>query len=251
MLPETDVYLRRDPSVVMEDNFNNGPNGWTQLLDVTTPRGVLTLDSEIAYGGSSYSLMLSTEDYIDGAQFPWGSCTAIKRMQRPTYGSTVYGDFQWAWGALHGQNTPRFIEFGIDTADASGVRHYYVFRWHNYDETAGQRITQWKVNNNGSYDSIIGAVMDHGYNENKRNLQRLEFELDLANSTYAGLRINGLGFGSLAPVPDNSLRTMAPPPTSLPEFANGFNAAVNLRNSINTTATKSWMNLAYAKVVVQ
>lgn len=251
MLPELDVFPRRDTSVLMEDDFSNGPQGWAQLLDIATPRGVLTLDPEITYGGSRYSLMLSTEDYPDGANCNWGSCVALKRMSRPTWAKTIYADIQWAWGSRWGNKSPRIIEFGIDQADQNGQRRYFRFRWHNYDEDAGTRITQWKVDNAGTYVSIPGAVMDHGYNENKRNLNRVEFEIDLENSTYAGLRINGLGFGSLAETPDNSLRAWAPAATSLPDFANGLNLCINLRNNIQTTQTKSWMNVAYAKVVAQ
>lgn len=249
ILPEVDVYPRRDTSVLMEDDFTNGPQGWAQLLDIATPRGVLTLDPEITYGGSKYSLMLSTEDYPDGAEDNWGSAVALKRMSRPVGASTIYADIWWAWGSLWGNETPRFIEFGIDQADESGSRRYYRFRWHNYDEDAESRITQWKLEHGGTYTSISGAVMDHGYNENKRNLHRLEFEIDLENNTYAGLRINGLGFGSLADTPDNTLRAYAPASSSLPDFANGLNLCVNLRNCIQTASTKSWMNIAYAKVV--
>lgn len=249
ILPEVDVYPRHDPSVLMEDNFNNGPQGWAQLLDIATPRGVLTLDPEITYGGSKYSLMLSTEDYPDGANCNWGSAVALKRMARPVGCKTVYADIQWAWGALWGRNTPRFIEFGIDQANSGGQRRYYRFRWHNYDEDANSRITQWKIDSAGAYISVPGAVMDHGYNENKRNLHRLEFEIDLENETYAGLRINGLGFGSLAATPDNSLRAHSPGVGSLPDFANGLNLCINIRNCIQTAQTKSWMNIAYAKVV--
>lgn len=250
MLPEIDVHPRRDPAVLMEDDFNNGAQGWAQLIDIATPRGVLTLDSEITYGGSAHSLMLSTEDYTDGAAMNWGSAVALKRMARPNGAKTAYADIQWAWGALYGRDTPRFIEFGFDQADPTGTRRYYRFRWHNYDEDTDTRIKQWKIDDSTGYISVPGAAMDHGYNENKRNLQRLEFEVDLENETYAGLRINGLGFGSLAAVPDNSLRAYSPAAGSLPDFANGFNLCVNLRNCIQTTQTKSWMNIAYAKVVV-
>jgi hypothetical protein len=251
MLPELDVYPRRDTSVLMEDDFNSGPQGWAQLLDIATPRGVLTLDSEITYGGSAHSLMLSSEDYPDSANCNWGSAVALKRMARPVWAETIYADIQWTWGAQYGRDTPRFIEFGIDQADQDGQRRYFRFRWHNYDEDADARIHQWKLDDTSGFVSIAGADMDHGYNENKRNLHRLEFEIDLANNTYAGLRVNGLGFGSLATVPNNSLRAYAPTVGSLPDFANGLNLCVNLRNCIQTSSTRSWMNIAYAKVVAQ
>lgn len=250
MLPELDVMIRRDPSVLCEDDFRNGAQGWVQLLDIATPRGVLTLDSEIAYGGSQYSLLLSSEDYPDGANCNWGSAVAIKRMSRPVGATRAYADIQWAWGARWGRNTPRFIEFGFDQADQNGQRRYFLFRWVNFDEGTQTRVTKWQVNNGGVYTDIPGAVMDHGYNENKRNLQHVEFDVNLATGKYAGLRVNGKGFGSLAPNPDNTLAAFGPPTGTLPDFANGFNLAVNLRNCINTANTKSWLNLAYAKVVV-
>lgn len=249
MLPELDVIQKRDPAVLCDDNFNNGPSGWTQLLDVTTPTGPVILDSEITWDNSRYSLLLSTEDQSNAAGRTWGFAMAIKRLARPAGISKVYYDLRWSWGSTWGENTPRAIEFGIDQADSAGQRRFFMIRWKNYDETTSTRTHQWQVLHNGVYTDIPGATVDSGYNENKRNLQRLEMVFDLAAGCYDGLRVAGTGFGSLASTPDNSLRAFSPAASTLVPFANGLNPMVSIRNRNNTTSTRTWVNLAHAKVV--
>lgn len=248
MLPELDVYPRRTPGVLCEDNFNNGPSGWTQLLNGTNPTGPLILDSEIAYAESRYSLLLSTEDYSDASK-PWGFAMAIKRLARPAGVTKIYVDMQWAWGSVAGQNVPRAYEFGIDQADVSGNRRFFIWRWLNYDEAGSARVTKWQLLNNGTYTDIPSAVGDFGYNENKRNLHRLEYVVNVSTGVYDGLRYNGVGFGSLAATPDTTLNAYAPALTTLAPFASGLNVMASIRNRTNTNTTKSWMNIAYCKVV--
>lgn len=250
VIGEVNAIPKREPGLIFEDDFNRGTAGWTQLMDVTAPTGPVLLDSEITYNNSRYSLLLSTEDQANSAGRTWGMGMALKRLGRPKGAQKVYLDYQWAWGSTWGENTPRAIEFGLDQADENGVRRFFMFRWKNYDETTSTRTHQWQVLHNGVYTDIAGATVDNGYNENKRNLNRLEMVFDLASGVYDGLRCNNIGFGSLASTPDNSLRAYAPAATTLVPFANGFNPMVSIRNRLNTNSTRCWVNLGYAKGLV-
>lgn len=257
MLPELDVYPGRKPGLLFDDNFNNGTCGWTQLLEVTLPTGMVLLDTEITYAESRYSLLLSTENQANTAARPWGSATAIKRLGRgPTVGKVCY-EFWFAWGSLAGQNAPRSIDFGLDQCDPSGNRKFFKFKWMNYDDLTGtpSRVTQWCVSHEGGQYSftnsgvaaIPGAVIDLGYNENKRNINHVECVFDVGAGCYDGLRVNGRGFGSLADTPDNSLRAFSPPAETLTNFKSGFNATFEIRNRVNTNVTKAWANLCRAR----
>lgn len=247
-----EVYAvpKREPGLVFEDDFNNGPAGWVQLVTETNPTGPLVLDSSITHNNSRFSLLLLSGDYPNSAGRVWGGATALKRMSTPEGAKKFYMEFFWSWGSLHGQNTPRAIDFGLDMADKDGLRRLYRYRWLNYDESSSTRVHKWQLHDQtAGFVDIPGADVDCGYNENKRNLFRLEMVFDLEAGVYDGLRVNGIGFGSLAPEPDESLRDYGPEPHMLVPFANGFNPLVDLRNRLNTTSTSAWVNLAYAKGV--
>lgn len=248
MLPELDVYPGRKPGLLLDDTFDRGTCGWTQLVDVSLGQGVLLLDTEITWGESGYSLLLSTEDYSNVAGKPWGSASAIKRLGRgPTVGKVCL-EFWWAWGSLAGQDTPRSIDFGLDQCDPTGARKYFKFKWMNYDDLAATpgRITQWGMSDPSGTNGFVpipGAVIDHGYNENKRNINHIECVFDVGAGVYDGLRVNGQGFGSLAATPDSSLRSYAPTAETLTNFKSGFNATMDIRNRVSTNVTKTWANL--------
>lgn len=242
--------LIEQPGLIVDDNFNNGAAGWTQLLDRTKPTGIILLDSEITYGNSRYSLLMQTENQTDTEVNSWGSAMAIKRMYQPNLADSVYMDFYWSWASTFGQNTPRAIDFGLDQCSNSGQRQFFKVRWKNFDETTGQRVHQWQINNNSDvFQDIPGATVDCGYNENKRNLYRLECVFDLKNHHHSGVRINGIGFGSLAETPDNSLNSVAPAVETLQPFANGFNPIVQIRNNLQTNNCKCWVNLGRVRAL--
>ena len=244
-------------TILFEDNFDNGACNWTQLIHAPAgggpirPIGVLTMDTEISHGGSSSSLMLSTGDQPNtGGNY--GSCMAIKRLSRGPDTGRVFYEFFWSWGSLAGQNTPRAIQFGLDEADENGVRRYYKVRWENWRHVSGGsgsgRTMQYQLllGDNTMLD-IPGAVFEHGYNENKRNLNHLEMIVDLNANVYDGLRINGVGFGSLADVPNDSLRAYGTHTSTLVPFSLGMNATFEVLNRTDTVNTAAWANLAYAR----
>jgi hypothetical protein len=242
---EIDVFTRRDPAVMNDDNFNNGPQGWVQLISGQYPEGgPIMLDSEITAHGSRYSLFLqSGTNNMDGVNDCWGGCVAIKRMYRHNPAKKIYMEWLWAFGTEFKYDTPRTVFFGLDTCDAAANRRFFQTRW-----LAATKAYQ--VFHNGTWTDLPGVTYPHAFNENKRNLNHTEVVFDLENNRYDGLRVNGIGYGSLAPTPDGSLNAYGPLVENLPTFEGGFNPVIGFYNSNTDTTTHGWMNLAHQRTVI-
>lgn len=243
---EVDAYPRRDPAVLNEDDFNNGPQGWVQLMSGATPEGgPIMLDTEITDNGSRYSLFLQAgTGNQDGVGDCWGAAVAIKRMMRKETAAKVYMEWKWAMGTEFAYTAPRCVMFGLDTCDAGAVRHFFQVRW----LSSTDRYQCWHA---GAWTDLPGPITyPHAFNENKRNLNHTEAVFDLSNARYDGLRINGVGYGSLSTTPDATLQAYAPSTESLVTFEGGFNALFGIWNSNTTTTTHSWANLAYQRTVI-
>ncbi|WP_395704872.1 hypothetical protein [Rhodococcus ruber] len=251
VLGEVHAIRKREPGLIAEDNFATGMCNWTQLINGNVPAGVVYLDSEITHE-SPYSLILGT-----GSQPSWGEGTqgyaaSFKRLSRGPSVGKVYMHWKFAYGSVLGTNYPRNVDFGLDQCDPDGERRFFKIRWLNYDETAGARVSKFQVNGDPSstWIDVPGAAVDLGYNENKRNLWDVEAIFDVEAGLYDGLRVNGLGFGSLAPVPDNALRSLSGPhPHMLAQFKSGMNCGIEVYNRLQVAGTPAWVNLAYFKAV--
>lgn len=245
--------IARDQRVLFEDDFRNGPSGWTQLIHGTKPNGTIGLSSEITFNNSPYSLVLQSGDQVDGAG-NFGGATAIKRMGRGATVGKLYVEFYWGWGSKWGENAPRAYDFGCDQADLDGNRKYFKIRWFNYDAGNGRPAKYQLLTVNGSdelvFVDIPGANIDHGFNENKRNLHHLEAIFDIDAGVYDGVRVDGTGFGSLAATPNASLREYSPKDEFLAPFKGGFNVSMDIRNRNDTNGTQAFGVLAYARGVL-
>lgn len=253
VIGEVDATIKRDPSLLFDNEFNDGLGGWVQLVSGTQPAGPIGLVTMPGLG-DGMCLSISTEDKADtGGLF--GSAMAIKRLTRISPAGKVTFDVWWAWKAYHGANNFRAIDFGIDTADAAGARVFYKFRWLNYDEGGAAQVQKLQLATgtlaSPTFTDFPGSpTFALGLNENKSNLAHFVMVVDLATGFYEGFSANGTGYGSLAAVPDTSLHAFAPPGGTLTAFANGMNFAVELRNRTNTNSSKSWVFLDRARGVV-
>lgn len=248
----------RAPKVIAEDTFDRGTCGWTQLVEGVHGTGPMVLDSEITYGESRHSLLFMTGEHSFSSHKPWGNASGIKRLSRGPSVGKVLATWKFAYGGPRSGDTsahPRNIDFGIDQATPEGLRRFFKARWLNYDETTSTRVSEMRIDvakQGGGREYItvpVGPAGDAkvalGVNENKRNLWTVELAVDVDAGVYDGLRVNGKGWGSLAPVPDNSLRAYGPEPHNLAQFASGFNACFEVCNRIETDASTAWANLAY------
>lgn len=249
---EVQAIKKRQPGLLWEDDFNNGPQGWVQLLNGRVPAGVVYLDHEITYNGSGHSLLIGTEDQSSAGTRVWGYGVAIKRMSRPAVVGKLYVEWWWAWGSLHGQDTPRNIDFGVDQCAPDGTRRFFKVRWLNYDEGSSTRVSKYQLETAGAstFVDVPSGAINHGYNENKRNLYHLEAVFDVGAGCYDGLRVNGQGFGSLASPADTSLRSNTLASTTLASFSGGLNCAVEVYNRLNTNSSKAWVNVAYSRGII-
>lgn len=242
---ELDVFTRRDPAVLNDDDFNNGPQGWVQLISGNYPEGgPIMLDSEITAHGSRYSLFLqSGTGNMDGVNDAWGGCVAIKRMYRHQPAKKVYMEWKWAFGTEFKYDTPRVLFFGLDTCDANAERRFFQYRYRTDNDA-------YEALHNGVWTTLPGVTYPHAFNENKRNLNHTEAVFDLENNRYDGLRINGIGYGSLAATPNSSLQPFFPKVEQLVTFEGGFNPIFGFYNSNINSQTHGWANLAHQRTVI-
>ena len=253
---ELDVFRRRDPAVMNEDDFNNGPSGWVPLMGSQEPEGVLTLDSEITDNGSRYSLFLQTGSANqDGVGDAWGVCHALKRLARPQTAKKDYMEWKWAFGTEFFYDSPRQVVFALDTCNREAKRNFFELRWLNWTNVpTPNNPRRYEVRHNGVWTPLIVGgqeiVYPHGFNENKRNLIHTEAVFDIENACYDGLRVNGVGYGSLAPTPNADLRSYSPGTVDLPTFEGGFNVMFGINNKNTNAQTHSWANLCYQRTVV-
>lgn len=249
--------LKYDLKLICDDTFNNGPSGWVQLIGSQYPFGVVMWDQEYAYNDSRGSLLLETgNNQVDGVNGNWGGLTAIKRLWRPPAASiqvTPIIEMEWVWyyGSQYDQNSPRTIIFGADTCDpSSDPRYFFQHRWLNWDGASGTRVTKYQLmQSDGTWVDIPGGTYIHGWNENKRDWHRTRVRFDLYNGCYDGFMIDGLGFGSLAATPDNSLRAFGPPHQTLPTFEGGLNPMFAIYNKSDAAInTHAWAGLGRMRV---
>ncbi len=237
-----------DSKVLFDDVFTGGPafHRWEPLISNNIPRGVVGWDQ----GG----LVLCTEDQPDGAEasFPQGQATAIKRITR-FEGATKYAfEVWWSWWAMYG-GAEKFkaVEFAIDTCKPEGARHYYSYRWLNYNENTHERESHWYLRAGTEEIPTYTLLPDGGegagqtpfpslpYNEGKRNMVYTRMVVDLNAEVYEGLKVNNSGWGSLNPQPNTEHRAFTGSTSNLPTFDNGLNFIVNLRNLLEGSKSSS------------
>lgn len=188
------LTLYRDPSVLWEDDFRSGPQGWAQLMHINKPAGMLTLDEHITYNGSPYSLRLNTGDFTDTAGNNFGSSTAIKRLGRgANVGDTgkIYAEAYFACASNWGETRPRALDFGIDQADPLGNRRYFKARWSNLDPATNARSPRLQL--------LTGALISTTSGSPTVTIEAAA--ADIPNGTlHAGQSITGTGIPNSATV---------------------------------------------------
>lgn len=246
------TYRDRNPRVLCDDTFDSGPQGWVQLMGSQYPEGVISLDSEITFDSSRHSLLLECADGAqDGVSNNWGSCTALKRVWRGNDAGIIECEWVWAYGSQYDTNSPRHVIFGLDTCHpSSSPRYFFQIRWLNYDSPTTTRVTKYQMlTPSNVWVDIPGAVIDHPWNENKRDLHRTQAQFNLSTGKYEGLRVDGIGFGSFADTPDTTMSAYGPSSQTLGSFKHGNNPFFSIANKSNTASNNhGWANLAAFKM---
>jgi hypothetical protein len=221
--------------VLFEDTFNDGLDGWTELMTGTSPVPGPIWTSRITSRGSG-GMLLQTGDALDNTKF--GTAVGIKRLMMPFYdgihlakiGSEYLFDFSSEY-----PDRPRAFDFGLDTQTPSGTRHWYKIRFQNYDESASQQTTKWQVLSGNAYADIPGAGGFTIWNEGKANMFHIKFVVDLEAQKYVSFWVNGKSFdlsGFSAP-------TLEPYAAN---FEHGMNYTVEVRNRTDASRP-NWCRL--------
>lgn len=249
------VYRERSPQVLFDDEFDNGPCGWTQLMGGgygapygdNAAGGAISLVSWPSLDGGN-SLEFHSEDIAPSS--PSADPMILKRTTRmaDVDGRNMIGFEVWfAYKALHfGSITPRAFDFGMDTATSDGHRRFGKFRLFTNDGS-----NKWQIATGaspGTFTDIPGSNgLIVGINENKVGWNKLEFRWDLVTHTYTGLVVNGTPFGTEVGGPALPAGNTFVDEGILAPFANGQNFCVQIRNRTDTSNSKVWAYLARAK----
>ncbi|NDK91022.1 hypothetical protein GYA93_15730 [Gordonia desulfuricans] len=257
VIGEVHAINKREPGLIAEDNFATGHCNWVQLLNGNVGAGVVYLDSRIVHE-SPYSLCVGTGYQSSIGEGTQGYGAAFKRLSRGPVLGKVYAHWKFAYGSEGGENYPRNVDFGLDQCDPDGERRFFKIRWLNYDEATSTRVSKFQVNGDpaSTWIDVPGAAIDLGFNEAKRNLFDVEAVFDATTGKYDGLRVNGLGFGTLAtdsegaPQPDATMQALSGPhPHTLNQFKGGMNVGIEVYNRLQVAGSPAWVNLAYFKAV--
>lgn len=252
------VFRERSPRVLFDDEFEDGPCGWVQLMGggYSAPYGdnaaggAMGLVSWPSLDGGN-SLEFHSEDAAPST--PSADPMVLKRLTRPAAvdGRNLIGFEVWfAYKNLHSAGiTPRAFDFGLDTATDAGARKFGKFRLFTNDGS-----NKWQMASGaapGTFTDIPssgGLVV--GINENKVGWNKLEFYYDIVTHTYAGLIVNGTPFGTEvggAALPSAAGVNGFVDEGTLAPFSNGLNFCVQIRNRTDTSDSKTWAYLARAK----
>lgn len=226
--------------LLFDDSFDDGFEGWVELMDIATPKAPLSLTSYPVMSGR-HALKLSTANTQDAGIH--GHCTALKRLTRAKEG-ILYFDLWFSWGSAYPPNTPRVLQFGIDTQTTTD-RNFWKWRFVNFDEATNTRVRKWVVSS-GTADTYIdipgasGASVDVPYNENKQNYCYVKFGLDMVKNRYHSFQIYDQVF---------DLTTLGAPPTDYFTnlFDHGLNFIVDIYNRNSTPNSQAWMTIDRAR----
>lgn len=248
-----------DSEVLLDTNFKDGPDGFTQLVSTSTPSGILGWTPNGTHGGGA--LTLNTCNAADGG-VGHTECYAYRRISRfaksPGLPFRLKLEAWWGYQSRFGATNFWGIEFGFDQANSSGVRYYPNLRWHNSEDNTNMD-QRWYVqtgspaspaytllpgpdSGTAGGSGFTGNIQTNlGYNENKHNMfyTALIFEASSDSSTivYDGFQVQDRGFGSLvaanvasaqaAPFSGGVLTTAANVPTGFPTSGTLYVAGVS------------------------
>lgn len=270
------TYVQRNPRVIFgPDDFSNGPCGWTHINNGNTFTAPLLPASYPSIDGPS--LQLTTEDGTPVSGVPWNYAMAIKRGAYPFDATKVRFDLHLSIAAPHSGSPwsgPRNIDIGLDTGYSSATgsnnnRAFYRLRYLINDEAATGPNMRFQVSQGGlgiaaastftdcvAADGTTPITYPLGYNENKRDPMHIQLEVNLANRTYLGMSVNGIGYGSMATTPDNTFSSLGTASIDrltsggYATFYGGFNASVEVYNRTNSALSKTKVFIMSPKVEV-
>lgn len=237
-------------NIIFDNTFENGMDGWCQLLTPSTT--TVELGSVYIADRGSFSgncIAIRTSDVSSTVR--GGVSMGLKRSSQ-YFGAGKYLAEFWTsiWNNTSDVDRPRLYAWGLDTALQDGTRKFFEVRWLNYDEGLSQRVFKFQVHIGSSWVDVPNGTWDIPTNENKDLVFYLAMEVDLVAGTYEGIQIaNLLKSGSLNPKPDNSIRNLGVVGTSsLPTFANGLNMTASVINRSNASFSGGRVDIHRARL---
>lgn len=182
--------------IIIEDNFDDGLNGWTWLMEHNSPVPGPVWSSRRAYRGKG-SMLLETGNVIRMDSSGAGFATAIKRLTLPknedgSYIPVIESDYWFGWNSANA-NSPSFIQFGLDTQrpDVKTHRLYFKIRFEVYDDTNSKRTGVIKLATPNGYVNVIDKDNYLYWNEAKAGFFNVRFTVNINTGKYETLWVNG------------------------------------------------------------
>lgn len=224
--------------IITEDQFDDGLNGWTWLMDHHSPISPPVWSSRRAFRGKG-SMLLETGNVLRMHASGAGTATAIKRLTLPknedgSYVPIIESEYWFGYNSASGDR-PSFIQFGLDTqrADVKTHRLYYKIRYEIYDEEKGEKAGIFKIGTPNGFINVMGEDKYTYWNEAKAGFFNVRFTVNIVTGKYDALWVNGKKYdiSNYECVKDGYVGGE----NGNSGYDEGMNYSVDLFNRLNTT----------------
>jgi hypothetical protein len=189
-------------------------------------------------------------------------CMGIKRM------ANVLGDGRYLLEMIVSiesktsqyNDRPLAFGWGLDLANAAGVRTFFKIKYQNYSTETASRVNRWQIktglgSSNANFTTLPGGDTGaydalENTNENKALPFYIALEVDTTARRYLGARIgNWVAAGSLAATPNSDLEALGPMPLEdLISFRGGLNSAFDIDVPVAGSRIQGQSNLHYHRL---
>ncbi len=246
-----DLRYYPEGDIIFEDNFDDGLNGWTWLMENVKPVPPPVWSSRRALRGKG-SMLLETGNVLRMDASGAGIATAIKRLTLPkkddgSYVPLIESEYWFGWNSANANN-PSFVQFGLDTQrpDIKSYRNYFKVRFEMYDDTNSKRSGVFKLATTDGYVNVINNDQYLYWNESKAGFFNVRFTVDIQTGKYVKLIVNGKEYdiSSYTCLQDGYVGGDG----GVSTFDEGMNFSVDLFNRLNTADEKQTkLYIGYAK----
>jgi hypothetical protein len=238
----------------LEDWSVRGLGQWCQLHSSTegwsSPLGLEPFE----HGGGPHLVLIAK----NGSTSRERDCCAAKRLN--LLGEVFDLEVEWGWESTYGQNGLRTVEFGLDTATASGARRLLKYRWGHYTpktregEEPYTRTEQLSaLDKDGFYTQLYGnPTYAAAINENKADSNYFKGRFNVITGKYLGCIWGKQAFGCFngaqSKAEEEAFAALEGKAESLPTFANGSNILIESRGRVDTAATESRVHITTTRL---
>lgn len=234
-----------DTTVIFDDDFGDGLNGWTGLVNA----GENFYPSLYPAGSDSpFSMIIDTAGGTTSA-----TANATKRWH--AHKGIVQWWIRFAWNALVPggveHNGLRYIKFALDwqySRDGVDERRWWEVRYRHYNESGTAIDPLWEASDStaSTYTEIpdVGGL-ELGFNQiGKYDFQDVVMTIDTVNDRWVSLQINERIYHAISTLP------IADTQPTVDHFENGANCVISVLNRTNNSAADPFVVVGRTRLTV-